>query len=110
MSEEEREKKQATAPVFVSPIRFYYSNAIRTYTSGPEVFIEFARMLPPGADEQPTAKGECGVVVSVPVATRLIAQIQDSIQAALKRLNESNQNLAAQLIKAQANDNEKPAS
>lgn len=110
MSDGEPEKKQAAEPVFVSPVQFYYSNAIRTYTSGPEVFVEFARMLPPGSDGQLTAKGECGVVVSVPVATRLIAQIQDSIQAALKRLNESNQNLAAQLIKAQENDNDKPAS
>jgi hypothetical protein len=110
MSEDEPEKKQVTEPVFIGPDQFYYSNAIRTYTSGPEIFLEFARTLPLGAGEQPTAKGECGVVLSVPVATRLIGQLQETIQSALKRLNEGNQSLVEQLSKAQENGNDKSIS
>ena len=72
----------------ISPERFYFCNAFKMYGSGGEVFVELGRIVPGEGEEPNIIKGEVGIILSLPAAAQLVAQLQVAINTQMNSLNE----------------------
>ncbi|MGE0049451.1 MAG: hypothetical protein AB7T01_11045 [Acidithiobacillus sp.] len=93
--EQEPGKTTITGLDFIEPDKYYFSNVVRTYTTGPEIFIEFARTPAATPGEKFQVKGEVGVVMTLPGITALMHHLQLSMQNAMKAMQKMQEEAAS---------------